>query len=107
MKHWLILISSLLLFSGCTKKTVTEMSPVQKGRQVYNTHCTACHNANPKLDGLVGPAVFGSSLELLERRIVNGDYPPGYTPKRPSKQMVALPFLKGEIPALHAYLNNP
>ena len=70
-------------------------------------HCTACHSANPKTDGLVGPAVHGSSLELLERKIVHGDYPPGYEPKRKTAQMTRLPLQKEQIQAIHAYLNNP
>jgi mono/diheme cytochrome c family protein len=104
--HIRILPFVLLLLTGCTKKK-TETTPAEEGRRFYATHCTACHNVNPKTDGLIGPAIFGSSLELLERRVLHGDYPAGYKPKRATKQMVPLPFLKDDIPALHAYLNSP
>lgn len=55
----------------------------------------------------MGPAIWGSSTELLERRLVHGDYPPGYSPKRSTKVMTLLPFLKDQIPNLQAYLNTP
>jgi hypothetical protein len=37
---------------------------------------------------------------------MKGEYPPGYQPKRTTKTMVALPHLKGEIEAIHAYVNS-
>jgi hypothetical protein len=48
--------------------------------------------------------VKGSPRELLEAKVVNGTYPPGYTPKRPTKVMVPLPAVASEIPALAEYL---
>ncbi|MEQ1878423.1 MAG: cytochrome c, partial [Bdellovibrionia bacterium] len=73
----------------------------------YMSACIACHNSDPKVDGILGPAIHGSSKELLEARILRAEYPTGYTPKRNSKTMVALPHLKGDIDALVAYLNSP
>ena len=84
-----------------------ELSPeAQRGRAVYTASCTACHAADPTKDGALGPAVAGSSLELLEARILRAEYPPGYTPKRQGAVMAALPHLEDDIPALHAYLNE-
>jgi len=103
-----LLILVLLLWPlGCTKKENKPVVPAEEGRRLYAVHCTACHASDPKKDGAVGPAIWGSSLELLERRIVHGDYPAGYTPKRTTKVMVILPFIKDQIPNLHAYLNTP
>ena len=34
---------------------------------------------------------------------MRAEYPPGYQPKRDSNLMIAMPHLKGEIDALHAY----
>lgn len=104
-----LLISLLILIAGCTKKkeAAGPVDLVEAGRSRYQQNCTACHNSNPKLDGAVGPAVYGSSLELLQARVLTATYPAGYTAKRPTHLMVALPFLKDEIPALHAYLNSP
>jgi len=79
---------------------------VARGKSVYNSNCIACHNPNPALDGAIGPANAGSSLALLEAKVIHNTYPPGYTPKRTSQAMIALPHLAGDIPALHAFLNS-
>ena len=79
---------------------------VARGRGVYMANCIACHNPNPRKDGNVGPALYGSSEELLRARVLEIRYPPGYTPKRPTKVMPPLPHLKPEIGALHAFLNQ-
>ena len=76
----------------------------QRGRQVYMANCIACHSQDPSADGALGPAVAGSSYELLEARVLRAEYPEGYTPKRPSKVMIARPHLEDELEALHAYL---
>ena len=76
------------------------------GRSVYNANCIACHAMDPTQDGALGPAVAGSSLELLETRVLRGEYPPGYVPKRPSRVMVPLPHLEPRLPELAAYLNS-
>jgi len=99
------------LFIGCTggdpgPRAVSPASLYDKGRTVYLSACSVCHNVDPTREGSIGPAIFGSSLQLLERRVIFGDYPPAYTPKRQSKAMVALPHLKDQVPALYAYLNG-
>jgi len=78
-----------------------------RGRKVYLTNCTACHHSDPTQDGTLGPAIAGSSRELIEARVVHGRYPEGYTPKRPSAQMPALPHLAPAVPDLAAYLAAP
>ena len=120
-------LALLLLGTGCTKKTGAPTIPIEggtasaaapaktppaddlvkKGRTAFMTNCTSCHNSDPRKAGTLGPEVFGASLELLEARILRSEYPTGYVPKRKSKVMVALPHLKGELSALHAYLNAP
>ena len=75
-----------------------------RGRAVYLANCVACHNKNPSGDGPIGPAIKGSSKELLETRVLSTSYPPGYKPKRPTQVMPQFPFLKDEIPHLAAYL---
>ncbi|MCM2324542.1 MAG: cytochrome c [Oligoflexia bacterium] len=113
-----LLIATLLLASACqsrdsapTSPTETAPSPsgatalAQRGRTVYQTRCTACHNANPALPGAIGPEVRGASRVLLEARILHAAYPAGYQPKRTTRAMQALPELKEELDALHAYLN--
>ena len=87
-----------------SKPQRTQEELVAAGRAAYNANCTACHNMNPAQDGALGPAVAGASYELLEARIVHGNYPEGYEPKRPSRIMVALPHLEPKLEELTAYL---
>jgi predicted CxxxxCH...CXXCH cytochrome family protein len=75
-----------------------------RGRAVFVANCVACHNNDPSKDGPIGPAIKGSSKELIEARVLKAGYPPGYKPKRQTKVMPQFPFLKDEIPYLAAYL---
>ena len=104
------------LLTGCTPKNQKERTaslpdaPTQalmkRGKAIYQAQCTACHNSDPKKPGALGPDVYGSSKELLTARILHADYPPDYKAKRYTHQMQAMPHLKGEIDAIHAYLNE-
>ena len=87
-------------------KPLTHAELVAKGRRVYLSNCTACHNLDPSKKGSLGPAVSGSSEALIEARVVHGNYPPGYKPKMDTHLMVALPYLTKDVPALSAYLEN-
>jgi mono/diheme cytochrome c family protein len=96
---WLALAVTVV---GCSD---TGLSPVaERGRQTYLANCVACHNTDPTQPGPVGPALKGSPRELLEAKVLNGTYPPGYTPKRPTKVMVPIPTVAPEIAALAEYL---
>jgi mono/diheme cytochrome c family protein len=111
----LLLFFSLAFNFGCSKssneeinftgKSPDEIKLIERGKTIYSAICTACHNANPKMDGSLGPAIAGSSLELIESRVLRAEYPKGYKPKRETHAMIALPQFKNEVPALHAYLN--
>lgn len=79
---------------------------VARGERVYNVNCIACHHRDPAQDGGLGPAVAGSSRELVEARVLRAEYPPGYTPKSDTRLMVALKHLEPDIDALTAYLNS-
>ena len=76
----------------------------ERGRAVFVANCVACHSSDPSKDGPIGPAIKGSSKELLEARVLSTSYPPGYKPKRPTQVMPQFPFLKNEIPHLSVYL---
>jgi mono/diheme cytochrome c family protein len=84
---------------------VATAGSAEKGRQVWLGQCIACHNNDPAKDGPLGPAVKGASRDLLEARVVKGTYPPGYTPKRPTKVMPPRPDLAASVPDLAAYLH--
>jgi mono/diheme cytochrome c family protein len=96
----------LSVLIGCGEKGEGKKADVQRGRAVYMTTCINCHNPDPKKDGSVGPAVWGASWALLRARVVKGEYPPGYVPKRKTRLMTPLPHLEKDILALHAFLNQ-
>lgn len=75
-----------------------------RGSAVYTANCIACHNTDPAIDGAIGPAIAGSSFELLEARVMRNEYPEGYKPKRETKAMIALPYLERDLAALTAFL---
>ncbi len=104
----IVSLGTIALIS-CTKKSENQVpvNPlVEKGRRAYTANCVSCHNTDPKKDGVLGPAVMGSSLELLNARILEASYPVGYTPKRTTHAMAPLLHVKPEIEALHAFLNE-
>lgn len=104
---WMLAVlgATAVVGSGCGGETGPE-TPVERGRRVYLASCTACHNTNPKLGGGIGPALAGSSEELLYAKVVEGTYPPGYEPRRSTNAMAPLPHLEDEIPYLAAYLES-
>jgi len=87
---------------GCSESGLSPSA--ERGRQVYLAHCIACHNTDPSQAGAVGPPLRGSSRALLEAKVLNGTYPPGYTPKRPTKVMVPIPAVAPDIGVLADYL---
>lgn len=105
---FLVGAASLLSLVSCQKsepsKPLTSLE--SRGKAVFISNCIACHNPNPRLDGSIGPAIAGSSLDLINHRVLTRDYPPGYKPKRSSEVMPDFPQLKPDVPALHAYLNS-
>ena len=102
MRRALLAVAVALALSGCGQE---KLSPeAERGRTVYNSQCTACHNFDPSQPGAVGPEVKGSPRELLEAKVLRGSYPPGYKPKRPTAVMPPQPQVASDIPALSAYL---
>jgi mono/diheme cytochrome c family protein len=102
----------LALSAGCkggggdllAGKTPEEAALIAKGKTIYATTCTACHNADPKLDGAQGPPVAGASPELVRGKVIENVYPKGYRPKRTTNIMLPLPQLKDDIAAIVAFL---
>ncbi len=102
MKYHCIFVAMALV--ACKESPTSETS-AQRGQKVYFANCLACHAADPKIDGNIGPAVAGSSRALIEARVLRAAYPDGYKPKRDTKLMVALPQLSASIDDLTAFLN--
>jgi len=101
----LLVVSTLL--AACGGPDGPRLSDAaERGRGTFAAFCAACHNyRNPFADGQTGPAIARSSLDLLQRKVLFGKYPDGYTPKRSGPiTMVPLPHLKDRIPDLAAFL---
>jgi mono/diheme cytochrome c family protein len=114
---WLLCTTAMLvMFSSCRcssksgNSIVDATDPLSKlkarGKVVYLSNCIACHSTNPSAAGSQGPAVAGSSRDLLAAKILRGVYPEGYKPKRTSGAMPMLPHLEPDLDALEAYLNE-
>lgn len=74
------------------------------GEEIYGNVCATCHGGSPTEAGTAGPAIAGSSLELVEAKVLRGEYPPGYTPKRNTKAMPPLPYLEDYVADIAAFL---
>jgi mono/diheme cytochrome c family protein len=98
----LILAGLAVVVSSCSQSE--PLTAAQRGKQVYLSNCILCHNPDPTKPGSQGPAIAGSSRELVEARVVHAAYPPGYTPQRTTKAMVALPHLASRVDDLTAFL---
>ena len=96
----LVLASLLLVSCGPDK-------PVSKGQRIYVSNCAMCHTTDPARGGPRGPALAGAPLNLLEKKLLEGRYPPGYEPRRPTAMMPTFPHIKPYIPELAEYLGNP
>jgi mono/diheme cytochrome c family protein len=104
----LFLVAAILQIQmACNKKDQNTDPKILRGRIVYAANCISCHSTNPALDGPLGPSIKGSSLELVEARVLRGEYPPGYAPKRTTKMMQKLPLTQENVQDLHAFLTAP
>jgi mono/diheme cytochrome c family protein len=91
-----------LLLAACSESK--PLTSAERGRQVYLSNCTICHNPDPTQPGSQGPAIAGSPRELVEARVVRAAYPPGYTPQRTTHVMPAQPMLASKVDDLTAFL---
>jgi mono/diheme cytochrome c family protein len=95
-----------VLAGGCSEKPGLSPS-AERGRQIYQSQCTACHHpSDPAKPGALGPEIAGTPRPVLEAKVVQGTYPPGYSPKRSSRIMQPMPALAGDVDALADYLQD-
>lgn len=80
------------------------LSAAERGRRAYLANCAVCHNPDPAQPGSQGPPIAGASRALVDARVVRGEYPPGYTPQRPTHIMPAQPLLAAKVDDLAAFL---
>lgn len=90
------------------KKTEAEL--IEQGKRLYISNCISCHNKDPNLKGALGPEIVDAPLEVMTSKVMTGVYPEklpeGYTPKRKTKIMKAIPKLKEDIPAIYAWVQS-
>ena len=111
-----LLTFAILGLMACKKSApVAPLSPeesarvelVRKGKAAYMSYCSSCHNVNPSLMGALGPPLAEIPLATLESKVLYAKYPDGVQPRIPVKGvMPAMPHLKDEIAALHAFLQT-
>jgi len=82
-----------------------EPSKYDLGKKVFQQRCMGCH-VNPKTGGSLCPPNYGSSLELLRLKVLEGKYPNSYKSKKTTKIMPRFPYLSKDIENLFEYLNN-
>ena len=97
---------AVLAVSALAVACGADRSPAERGAAVYAANCAACHHPDPDREGTMGPAIAGSTRELIEARVLRAEYPPGYTPRADTQLMVPLRHLSGSIDDLHAFINQ-
>ena len=97
-------LASATLACGGEEEPAGVDAAVTRGKSVYENVCTACHSRDPREAGALGPGVGGASLELLEAKVLRGEYPPGYSPKVPSSAMPKYEYLAQSLGDIAAYL---
>lgn len=113
------LIATFSLLSACKGgsqvdpllkgKTEEQIKLIQRGRAVYLSQCSACHNADPRKVGVLAPEIHDSTMDLLTARVLRGEYPVGYQSKMLKRGqtptvMPAMPFVEPDLPAIFAFL---
>ena len=94
-----------IALTACSGESDDSGDPtVARGELIYRNVCTVCHNADPGLDGMTGPAIGSASRELLEAKLLRGEYPSGYTPKRDTQQMPRFEYLEPNLGEIAAFL---
>ena len=109
--HWLL--AAALFGLACSESSSpssgsdpTRAASIERGRKIYENVCIACHNGDPTQPGSLGPQIAGASLELIEAKVLRAEYPPGYTPLRPSQAMPKYEYLKDRLGDVAAYLQQ-
>ncbi len=102
-----IQLAAVAATAACSDEPAQQTTAAERGRHVYQNVCIACHSADPSREGSLGPPVAGATRELLEAKLLRGEYPPGYTPRREGGAMPKFKYLADSIDDLAAYLAQP
>lgn len=82
--------------------TLILLSSKVAGEIAFKATCAMCHGATG--EGRFGPDIRGADLELLISKVIKGQYPKGYKPKRNTKAMPKFPHLYPKLPDIQEYL---
>ena len=107
MRHRAVALAALVAALACggePEQATGADAAAARGKLVYSNVCTACHNADPRQSGVLGPEIAGAVQELIEAKVLRGEYPPGYAPKQPSAAMPKYEYLAKSTADLAAYL---
>lgn len=99
-----ILVLAIIAASACKGPPEGQPSRYERGRQVFQANCMQCHG-DPKV-GSFGPPNYGSSLPLIRSKVLKGEYPDGYVPKKQTKMMPQFNLPDNDLLALYCYLND-
>lgn len=99
-----LIISYVLYFASSCEQGPPESPLAARGRAVFFSKCNACHNADPSRAGAVGPAIKGSSVELITARVRHQTYPENYKPLRETKIMPVIDVSDDDIKALAEFI---
>ena len=106
-RRWLVVAAiSSLASANCSNEAVETETAAGRGEAIYRSVCITCHAADPTQDGNIGPAIAGSSEQLLRLKLAKGAYPPGYPPKRASKLMPNFAYLEEYAGDIAAFLQE-
>lgn len=106
-RRWLVVVAiSSLASANCSNEAVETKTAAGRGEAIYRSACITCHAADPTQDGNIGPAIAGSSEQLLRLKLAKGAYPPGYPPKRASKLMPNFKYLEEYSGDIAAFLQE-
>lgn len=98
-------IATVAAISACGGDSDSTADPaVARGETIYRNICVVCHNANPNEAGSIGPAIAQATREVLEAKVLRGEYPVGYTPARETHQMPQFPYLEPNLDDIEAYI---
>ncbi|MCH2169387.1 cytochrome c [Myxococcota bacterium] len=92
------------LMMSCDSGQAPESDAAARGKVTYMNICIACHAADPSENGVLGPPIANASMELLEAKVIRGEYPKGYVPKRAGSTMPNYAYVEAQLPDLQAFL---
>ncbi len=100
-----VAVVALVATSACSGDSDSSADPaVARGETIYRNICVVCHNADPNEQGTMGPAIARATRDVLEAKVLRGEYPAGYTPARETHQMPQFEYLEPNLDDIEAFI---